>query len=703
MDGAPGRPTAPGPEPRSPAPFFTATSVAVIGASKDHAKRAGRPLYFMRRHGYTGEAFAVNPRHDEVMGYPCVPTVADLPAGVELAVLAVQAPAVTPALRACHDHGIPAAVVLANGFADAGDEPRQRELQELVAATGVRLLGPNTLGCMNVHTALSATSASPLLKDNYARGQTAVVTQSGSLANSILQGLKARDVGISKWVATGNELDTDALGVVEYLAGDPETRTIAMLVEAGRSGARWAEAGRRAAAAGTSVVVMKIGRTEEGRRAAISHTGRAGGSYAAWRQIAEESGFVVVETLAELTDVTAAMSVRRDRSPGPHGLAVLGTGGMGVIASDESARRGVPLVPFTPGTRRALAGLLPAGATVSNPVDPTPVDDETYFEAGAIAAADPNVRGVLVVMTSLVRDYSRAVERLVALQRHAQRHDAFVLVTYLSADDRMTSERERELRAAGIVVTGHPEQAVAAFRGVVATERGGGGPGTRGASSPATAPPAAASRRGLGWADLAERLRGHALPMLYPVPVGTRDEAAAVAATMGPPVVMKAEGPGLEHKADHDAVRLGIGSPDEAAKAFDELAWALDRPGRLICVQEQAEPGLELRAGCVRDPELGPLVTVGAGGGLTELIDDNRYAPCPVDAETAARLLMDTRIWPALRRQLERCGHDLAPLARFVSELSRLFVAQPGLRELEVNPVIVNSRGVQGVDVLAAV
>ncbi len=685
---------------RRVAPFFEATSVAVVGASQDFSKRAGRPLYYMRKHGFTGKAFAVNPKYDEVHGYACVPSIAALPAGVDLAIIALQTGAVCGALAECYDRGIRTAVILANGFSDAGDVVQQTKLEGAAAATGIQLLGPNTLGCMNVRTALAATSASPLLEANYRLGSTSVVTQSGSLANSILQGLKARDVGIAKWAATGNELNTDALAVVEYLIDDPQTSVIALLVEAGRTGARWSHVGRRARAAGKPVVTMKIGRTAAGRKAAISHTGRAGGSYAAWRHIAERSGLIVVETLAELTDVTAALSVRGNVRP-TRALAILGTGGMGVITSDECARQGVQLASLSAQTRQSLADLLPSGATLDNPIDPTPVDDETYFSAAAIAAEDPAVGGVLVVMTSLVRDYVRAVDRLVALQHKAVEHSAFVMVTYLSADDRMSPASESALRAAGVVVVAHPEQAVSAFRAIQTTADSSN---VLSLAFPPTSPGGTVSgRRSLSWPQLESRMRKHDLPMLYPVAVASAREAVRVADAVGGAVVMKVEGPGLEHKAEHDAVKLDLTTAAEVEAAFSELEWALKRGELIICVQQQAAPGLEIRVGCVVDPELGRLISVGAGGALTELINDNSYAPCPVDDVEALDLLSRTRVWPLLKRQLARHHLNVGDVAKFVSSVSDVFVEDGQLQELEVNPLIVNSAGIWGVDVLASV
>jgi acyl-CoA synthetase (NDP forming) len=735
-------PAGPDPAPPDLSRLFEARSIVLVGASADPGKTAGKPLPLLASYGYAGQIMVVNPAHGQIAGHRSYPQVADLPDAPELALILTRSAAVPAAVDDVLERGARDVIVVSGGFADTGDSARQQRLADRVQAAGGRLLGPNCLGLANLRTGLTATFAGSLRREHVPAGDVSLVTQSGSVGNAIVMRLAARGIGLAKWAAVGNEAGVTALDVIGYLIADPQTRVIACFVESARDGRRWAQLAARAQAAGKPFIAVKGGRSQAGALAVQSHSGKAAGSYQAWRQIVERAGATVAESLAELADKTYALGpppAPASGHSGPAGsgtggpgaggvavggpaagrpaamrLAAVGTGGFGVIVSDAAAGYGVPLAELAPGTVAELRALLPATATVHNPVDPTPVPDEVFFHTPKVLLADPGVDAVLLTVTSLSRSYPDFPGRLRPVAELARRLGKRLAVSYFAPDDRLPGLVEADLyRDSGVLFFADPVQAVAAL--AVQQTPGLPTPGlpTPGPSAavPSAAVPQPAGERApgrsgagdragrvLGWPAAQALLAGWGVPVVPTVVLTDRDEAARYCQEAGP-VVLKIDDPAMPHKTEHAAVQLDLRTPAAAAAAFDDLA-ARRGAGQIIA-QPYLSGGTELVVGCWTDPELGPVVSLGLGGTLTELAPAPVIAAAPLTVPEAARLLAQGITGRLLAGYRGSAALPVAAVAEVAAAVSAGFAAQPGLRELEINPLVVRGDGAHVVDILA--
>jgi acetate---CoA ligase (ADP-forming) len=679
-------------------PFFDASSVVVVGASSDPTKNSGKPLYHLSRHGYRGQVCAVNPRHDEIFGFPSYRSVDAIPWPPELALVMLPAAGAAEAIRACGARGARAAVVFGNGFADAGRADLQEELALAAREAGMRLLGPNCLGAVNTANGLTASFSSYLLRRMFRPGHVALATQSGSVGNAILMDFQDLGVGLSKWVATGNEADTDLLDVVEYLVDDPASHVIAVFAEAFKRGWRWPQIATRARDLGKPIIVLKAGVGTRSAQAVISHSGKIAGVHKVWEDLAALEHLTVVESVEELCDAAQALSIA-PRAAG--GFAILGSGGSGVLAVDECQRRDLPVAELGTSTTRALRGQLPPAASVENPVDPTPTTDVAWSAACQTIVNDPGVGYFTVVISSLVRPHEITFDLLRPTTDDAARLGKAMCVTYLAASDPMDPALRERLRAQGVLTLPTPARSVRALahlrRSAVRTPEvnpAASQPTLAAGAAPHPRPASVVPAAGLqGIGRLEQQLRGYRISVAATHVVRSAEEAVRAVAALRGPGVLKLEDPLVPHKTEHGLIRLAISDPQEAAAAFDSLQGQAVDSDAVVVVQPQIGPGVEVLVSCTIDAELGPVVTVGAGGILTELIADTCSSPAPVSPERAVDMIARTRVSRLLTGYRGIGPHDLAALSELIAGVSRFFVEHGGFTELELNPVVVLATG----------
>ncbi|MBL8386270.1 MAG: CoA-binding protein, partial [Burkholderiales bacterium] len=459
--------------------LFRPRSVAVIGASSDPNKIGGRPLAFLRRAGYRGALFPVNPSAERVQELAAYPSLAAIPAEVDHAIIALPGKAVLGAVDECAAKGVRAVQVFSAGFGEGGESGRreQAELRARAAAAGMRVLGPNSLGLFNTADSFFGTFATALDGAWPRPGSVGVATQSGAFGSYFFGLAQARGLGFSHFVATGNECDVDVAECVGFLAHDAATRVIVMAVEGCRDGARLVAALGAARAAAKPVIAMKVGVSQAGARAAATHTGSLAGEDRVFDAVLAEFGVYRAGSLEEIVDVAYCASV----APLPRGnrLAVITTsGGIGVLAADAAEARGLALPPVGAATQAAIAGLIPLAGGV-NPVDTSAGiigDLSLYSRAASAMLADRPYDAVLCFLAHIGRNpahWAQLRESLYALRRQ---HAGVPFVAVLLADADLT----RELEAEGFAVFADPTRAVNA---IAAASRLG--------AAPAAAPPTA--------------------------------------------------------------------------------------------------------------------------------------------------------------------------------------------------------------------
>jgi acetyl-CoA synthetase (ADP-forming) len=683
-------------------------SVAVFGASDNRDKFGGRIMYFLKRHGFPGRIVPINPRRSEVFGHRAYPAIGEAPETVDAAILAVPPHELVPSIAACAAAGVGSCVIMTTGFAEAGAEgaARQEEIAAIGRRSGMRIIGPNCMGFINAAHHLTLCSSIVLEAERLLVGEIGFVSQSGALMVSLFDRAYGDGIGFSACVSLGNQCDLELCDVIEYMVEDPATRVICVYVEGFVDPARFVRAAAASRAAGKPLIVLKTGRTAAGVKAARSHTASLAGSYDAFRAVCREQGVVLVNDptlMVRLADMLA-----RWPTLGGDGIGVIsGSGGSTGVLSDRVTEAGLRLAQLSPATKAALGEvLLPPQA--DNPVDlGGRKQPESVEVAGTVMtnlAGDPDVSIIVMALSSM--PFFEARTRLLATAALASGKPVLCSVLPGPAADRPRAA----LRELGVPIFECPEDGMLRVLGhLVEYHRAANTviePPVRPASLPAPTSLPSGAISGPALSDLLQRY-GIALPR----ETVARDPDAAVAAAraIGFPVALKGIARDLVHKSDAGAVKLDLRDAAAAREAWSAIAAAVAGSGGAIegcLVQEMVRGGAELIVGIKRDPHYGPMVLVGFGGILVELLRDVELAPAPVSRARAAALLRGLRLAPVFDGIRGQTPLDLDAAAGIVERMSWLAVdLGPRLVDVEINPLVLRPRsaGAVAVDVRATI
>jgi acyl-CoA synthetase (NDP forming) len=676
--------------------FLAPKTVAIVGCPGDLSRPGARPLIYLLRHGFPGTIYPVNRRHREIGGLPAFPSLAECPTPPDMVWIGVPAAEVEGVLEEAGAVGARGAVILSAGFGETGKLGRtaQARILERARAAGLALLGPNTLGYVNCWDRVALTFSSVGDVPALLPGALGIVSQSGALGGALLNRALDRRVGVSAMVCTGNEADITVSEALEHFAEDERTRAVALVVEGVRDGERFKAAARRVLETGKPVVAMKLGRSRSGARNALTHTGALAGSQQAWDAVAAQLGIVQAASFEDLTDAGGFLS----RCPGLRGrraAVVTSSGGAAIMTADELERRGFTLPPLSPATVKRLGALMPDYAlTRRNPVDLTAgLPEERFAQALEAVAGDPRVDAVIVTVTMATG--GRATERAQHVVRLAARTEKPIVVCWMAGS--LADEGVRILDEGRVSCFHSPRGAVFALQ--AAAQARAAREMLRRPRLPrplrVSVPPVSGP---LPW-PMAERLArqaGLGLPPQALVP--TPEAAARAAARIGFPVALKLAAPGLPHKTDVGAVRLGLANRRSvlaAARSLLALAKRLGRVGAVdgLLVQKMMR-GAEVMIGVARDRALGLLLLVGAGGIHAELMADTACRPLPVSRAEVREMLGEVRALRLLRGHRGTEPADLAALEAAVVAVARLAAGMgERLVGLDVNPVAVLPRG----------
>lgn len=684
-------------------------SIAVIGASDQPGNLGGTAMRLLRKFGYAGRVMPVNPRRAEVGGLACFPSVADLPEPAELALITTAAPSVAGLVRDCAAAGISHGIAWAGGFAEVGAEGAtlQQQLADACVETGFTLAGPNCIGIVNSHARMTGTFASFLVEtDELVPGDISMVSQSGGLATMCQAMAQQAGFGFRLMISSGNEVVLSVADYVHALAADAATRVIALYLEGVRDGPLLLAALEAARRAGKPVVVLKGGATPASVAAVAAHTGALAGEGRVWEAVLREVGAVQVEGLEELLDTALFLAtLPAGRSAAGSRIAIVTTGGgSGVITADQCARQGLQTPPPSPGTHARLRALAPPLAAIGNPIDLTPqvyTQPESFQRFGATLdaiAADPGIDSVFVQFGPMAQ---RGLEVAAEVASFHARCPKPVAVAWMLAPPGAVPA----LRAARVPVFGEYRRTVAMLAALARARP----------SSPPVLPdaryrwqdalPAPAAGLVVSEPECHRILATFGLPVAPGKLVATAAQAVAAAQAIGLPVVMKGIAAAVTHRAAAGLVALDLRDDEELHRAAETLIRRAATIGIAlegIYVQRMAKGGAELLVSALRDPTFGPVVSVGAGGTMTETIDDIALARAPLDEAGAAALLARLRMMPAAMRLSPEA--DPAALARFVADFSQLAAAAPWRRfTLELNPVKWSAAGIVAVDGLILV
>jgi acyl-CoA synthetase (NDP forming) len=678
-------------------------SVAVVGASPRAGSFGMRTLENLTHYG--GAVYPVNAKYERIGERACYASLAALPQSPDCVVLVVPREGVEAALEEAAAAGAGSVIVYASGYGEMAREDAgraQRRLAGIARAAKMPMLGPNCMGLVN-HALGAGLSFIP----EYARaprnaGSIAVVSQSGALGYSLAQAWD-RGLGIRYFFSVGNSADIDVGDLVAAMAEDPECKAIACLFEGAASAARMLEAGARARREGKPVIVYKLGTSEDGAAAARSHTGSLAGSAVAWRALFERAGFIAVEDYESLIEYARFFAAAG--KPRARGVAVIsGSGGAGVMAADMATRHGVPMPQPLEATGAALRALVPEFGAARNPCDPTGQvlnNPESFGACCRALLADAQYGALVVPGTVAVMETAKdRVPKMAALVREQPKPVALVwLSEWLQGPG--SGDYEQDERIPLFRSMDRCFAAIAAWQAAAEHE-----PQPAPRRSPPGAAQAARTLLAAAGESLSEReakrvLAAYGVPVVEERLARSADEAAAAARELGYPVVMKAEAPTILHKTELDVVRLGIANEAELRPAYAEIVSAA-RGHRLhgVLVQPMV-PGVEVIAGARVDPAVGPVVVVGTGGVLVELIHDTVAALAPVTVAQARAMLGRLRGYRLLTGFRGSDAADLDALADTIARISELAADLAGeISELDVNPLRCGPQRALAVDAL---
>lgn len=687
------------------APLFAPRSIAFVGASGDPTRIGGRPLSYCIREGFAGSLYPINPGRDEVQGLPAYPTLADVPAAaIDLAVIAIAPALVVDAIRDAGNKGVRAAVILSSGFAEAGAEGLALQAAALAAArtAGVRLLGPNSLGAFSNGTGMCATFSSLLEDGGVPPGPLAIVSQSGAYGAHLAMLMRRRGVGLSRFVTTGNEADITVADCLLHMAGDPDVGVIGCYSEGIADGRAFLKAAEAARAAGKPVVMLKVGRSEEGRKAAQSHTASLAGDDAVFVAAARTAGVERVETTQAFVDLLYTLC-RRAPVVGDRLGVLTVSGGAGVLIADAASAAGFRLPPMPEAAQAAILSRIPFGSAV-NPIDTTAqaMNDPTLVrDATRAMLGDGGYDAVVSFFMNWPDSPLIGPGLRAAIVEGMAGHEQRTVAMAMNASD----ATQRAFDEAGMLVFADPSQAVEAL---AASRRIGIALARNAAPEIPLGIAVPLARRNYDEAEAVALLAQAGMPMTRIVTGATPDAIAAAGAALGGPVALKILSPDILHKSDIGGVALKL----EGAPALRHAAEAMH--ARCAAAAPQAEirgflaapmagAGVELLIGARIDHAFGPVVTVGLGGVFVEIFRDIAIGLAPLDEDEALALLRSLRSWPLLAGARGKAAADVAAAARAIAALSRFAAThRDDLVSVEVNPLVVHPDG-QGATGLDAV
>ncbi len=685
--------------------LFNPRAVAIVGASQDLGSISGQPIAHLRAKGFPGRIFPVNPRYAEVAGLPCYPDLAALPETPDVVVVAVAAQRVPDAMRQIAERGVPFAVILSSGFAEAGAEgvKAQRELAELARAGGVQLLGPNCQGYMNIAEGIHVGFGPPYAL-SYRKGGVSLTSQSGAFGNSILMLADAEGIGFRYYASTGNESVTTSLDLLEYFLADEGTRVVGAYVEGFKDAHRLIEIGRRALRARTPVLVWKVGNSEAGARAAASHTANLGGATALYRAAFRQTGIVEVDDVGDLADCAKALLPGR-LPRGKRIVIVSMSGGAGIAMADRCSESGLELPALEPETVAQLRKVLPAYASVANPLDVTGslLNDPGMLKATLdCLARDPNIdmMGVALAAASgkLAAELAREVVR-VSDELHVP-----VLIAW-NADPATNAEAYRILDTAGIPRYQSPVRCARGAAALWQYTRARLRQEQIDAQTPLAANrPECRAELGGRATDLPEYaakrlLAAYGIPVTREALATSAVEAGRMANSVGFPVALKVQSADIPHKTEAGGVRIGVASEEEARRAYGEIvasakAYAPDAAIEGVLVQQMVAGATEVIVGVSNDPLFGPALMVGLGGVYAEILRDVSFRLAPITLAEAEDMLRELRAYPVLDGARGRPKADVAALAATLTQVSALALdLKEELAELDINPLFVLPEG----------
>lgn len=690
---------------------FEPRSVALIGATDREGSVGHSTLVNLKNASYRGKIYPVNPHRSEILGLRAYPSIREIPAAVDLAVIVTPAATVPDIIGECIDAGVKAAVVISAGFKEHGAEGQALEVKiaEQLRRGRLRLIGPNCLGVMNPLIGFNATFAQTIALP----GNVAFLSQSGALLTAILDWSLREQVGFSAFVSTGSMLDVGWGDLIDHFGSDPGTQSILIYMESVGDARSFLSAAREVAMS-KPIIVIKAGRSEAASKAATSHTGALTGSDEVFDAALRRCGVLRVQSISDIFYMAEVLS-KQPRPRGPRLVIVTNAGGPAVLATDALIAAGAELAPLSDASRQALDSFLPPHWSHANPIDVLgDADPERYARAIEIAIKDPGSDGLLAILAPQgMTDPAGVAQRL---KPFATGHGKPLLASWMGGQ--YVEAGDAILNASGIPTFAYPDTAARAFvymwrysyhlRGLYET------PSI--ADDPAVAKERASKAREIldsvsaGGRTLLTEVESKQILALYGIPtIPTKvardaEEAARLASEIGMPVVLKIHSHTITHKTDVGGVKLNLATPEAVRDAYREIQTNVTaRAGADAFEGVTVQPmvhldGYELILGSSVDPQFGPVLLFGSGGQLVEVCRDRALGLPPLNTTLAQRLMEQTKIYAALKGVRGRKPVNMQELENVLVRFSYIPVELPRIKEIDINPLAASAEGLCALD-----
>jgi acetyltransferase len=691
--------------------IFQPRSVALIGATERTGSVGRTVLENLQHAGFGAPIYPINPKYKTLAGLKAYPSIQALPLTPDLAIIATPAETVPELVTECGEAGVAGLIILSAGFSEVGDRGREFErqlAQNIDRFPDMRVIGPNCLGVMVPNSRLNASFAAGMAKP----GRVAFISQSGALCTSILDWSLAEGIGFSYFISIGNALNVKVGDLIDYLAEDPTTDSIVLYLESVREARRFMSAAR-AFTRTKPIVVYKAGRFAESAKAAASHTGAMAGVDAVYEAAFQRAGMVRVYRAEDMFDCAGLLA--RQRTPaGPRLAIITNAGGPGVMAADELLEHHGVLATLAAETIERLNAVLPEHWSHQNPVDVLgDARPERFGKALEIVVADPNVDGVLVLLTPQAMTDPMATAIRIADVAATTREP--ILAAWMGGH--AVQSGRQILSQAGVATFDSPDRAVRAFTYLVAYRHNReilyetprqvpiNGSVNLASSRAQIEEALAAGRDTLTEVESKGLLSSFGIPTSLPQPAYSADGAVRTAREIGYPVVIKINSPQIVHKTEVQGVVLDVANEDEVRQVFQDM---IERAKRLrpdaevhgVTVQPMlaSAEGIELIVGAKKDPVFGAVMMVGAGGITAEVLGDRALELPPLNERLARRMLDSLRIKPLLYGFRGRHAVNIDRLVEVLMRFSYLIAENPSISELDVNPLLVTADKVTALD-----
>lgn len=688
--------------------LFEPKTIAVVGASPDTSKGGNRPLRFLTQHGFCGKIYPVNPKYKKIGNLECYPTIVDILETVDVVMITVPENLVLGVLEDCIKKGVKLAIIrTAFDIGDDSDKQKLISFLESLQEKGLRIMGPNSVGFVNVHEQIPAYFHISLSMERLIPGRIGFISQSGGLSGVIFNKAQDHKIGFSYLFSAGIEADLEAADFIDFLIEDPITQVISCFIEGFKNPKRILTTFEKAAKAGKPVIVMKIGRSELGIKAAKSHTGKMLGKDEIWDAIFRQKGIVRVDTIDELIE-TSSLFAKRKILEGDRIGILAASGGAATTLVDKVGSHKLNLSELSSHTQDKLGEILPKYASIHNPIDVSPVGDERYLQCLEIFSKDENVDLILLPLTIVPEDFgAKRAREIVQIQKSVRKP---IVVIWLGGS--LVSKGTGIIEESEIPLFRSEEMCVKALKYLIEYEKF-----QKGRKEDLKL--AIGNEEWDGGKKIVDKLNEKGgdfvsteilshfgIPKAREELVNSPKEAMESAHKIGYPVALKVVSPDIIHKTEVNGLRLDIRDDEELVQSYNEMVNVVKTLNpeieiNGILVQEMVKDGAEVILGMYRDPELGPILTFGMGGVFVELLKDIAIRVPPLNYLIAREMIEELKGFEVLKGFRRGKKLDINALIETIVKFSWMCTLLNGkIAEMEINPLVLleEGKGVKVVD-----